>query len=89
MPYTQFTPREVEARGEAIYRRRIRDKVSPAYTGQFLVIDIQSGAYEINGDDLIATQRLLAKYPRAVIYGLRIGYPTAYRIGRKSSQNQQ
>ena len=29
----------------------------------------------------MATKRLLAKHPNAVLYRLRIGFPTAYRIG--------
>ena len=56
------------------------DKVISKHKGKFLVIDIETGEYEINTDDLVATKQLLAKYPNAVIYGLRIGYPTAYRI---------
>lgn len=81
MPYTNYTSQEVESRGEAIYVQQIREKVDPQHKGKFLVIDIETGEYEINADDLVATKQLLAKYPNAVIYGLRIGYPTAYRIG--------
>jgi hypothetical protein len=54
-----------------------------------LVIDIESGAYEIDADDLTATKRLLASCPDAVIYGLRIGFPTAYRIGGRFAVNAQ
>lgn len=81
MPYLNYTPSEVELQGESIYRRQIRDKVEPKHKGKFLVIDIETGEYEIDADDLVATKRLLVKYPNAVIYGLRIGFPTAYRIG--------
>jgi hypothetical protein len=35
----------------------------------------------IDDDDLVATKRALAKRPEAVLYGLRIGYPAAYRLG--------
>jgi hypothetical protein len=81
MPYTNYTPQEVEARGEAIYEQRIRTEVEAKNKGKFLVIDIETGEYEIAPDDLIATKRLLAKCPNAILYGLRIGFPTAYRIG--------
>ncbi len=80
MPYINYTSQEVESRGEAIYVQQIRDKVNPKYKGKFLVIDIETGEYEIDADDLVATKQLLA--PNAVIYGLRIGYPTTYRIGK-------
>lgn len=81
MPYANVTPEEVESRGEAIYGQQIRDKVEPKHKGKFLVIDIETGEYEFNADDLVATKRLLAKHPNAVVYGLRIGFPAAYRIG--------
>ena len=81
MPYANFTSKEVASRGETIYRREIRDKVEPKHKGKFLVIDIETGEYEMNADDLVATKRLLAKHPDAVVYGLQIGSLTAYRIG--------
>ena len=85
MPYINYTSREVESRGEAIYVQQIRDKVISKHKGEFLVVDIETGEYEIHADDLIATKQLLAKHPNAVIYGLRIGYPSAYRIGSSFS----
>ena len=81
MQYDKYTCEEVVSQGETIYRQRLRDKVEPMHNGSFLVIDIETGAYEIDADDVVATKRLLASYPDAVIYGLRIGSPTAYRIG--------
>ena len=81
MSYTNYTPQEVESKGEAIYVRQIRDKLNPKHKGEFLVIDIETGEYDVNADDLVATKRLLTNSPNAVIYGLRIGFPTAYRIG--------
>ena len=89
MSYSDYTPQEIESRGEAIYVRQIRDKVNPEHKGKFVVIDIESGAYEVNADDLVATKRLLTNCPDAVIYGLRIGFPTAYRIGSGFSVKTQ
>ena len=81
MSYSNYTPQEIESRGEAIYVRQIRDKVNLKHKGKFVVIDIETGEYEVNEDDLAATKRLLTNCPNAVIYGLRIGFPTAYRVG--------
>ena len=89
MPYANYTSKEVASRGEAIYKREIRDKVKSKHKGKFLVIDIETGEYEMNGDDLVATKRLLAKHPNAVVYGLQIGSPTAYRIGGHFSVKTQ
>lgn len=81
MSYTNYTPEEVASRGKAIYGGQIRDKVESKHKGEFLVIDIETSEYEMHAEDLVATKRLLAKHPDAVIYGLRIGFPSAYRIG--------
>jgi hypothetical protein len=81
MPYPRYSPQEVEARGEAIYRQQIRSRVEPGNRGKYLVIDIETGDYEVAADDLEATKRALAKRPEAVLYGLRVGYPTAYTLG--------
>ena len=81
MAKANYSPEETAARSEAIYLQRIRATVEPAHRGEFLVVDIETGDYEIGPDDLAATKRALAHHPDAVLYGLRIGSPTAYRLG--------
>ncbi|MCI0392215.1 MAG: hypothetical protein MOB07_26085 [Acidobacteria bacterium] len=89
MPYANYTPEEVEVRGKAIYVGQIRDRVEAENKGKFVVIDIETGDYEIDTDDLRATMRALAKRPAAILYGLRIGYPTAYRLGGRFRLNER
>jgi hypothetical protein len=55
--------------------------VEAGNNGKFVVIDVESGDYEIDRDDLAATKRLLSKRPVAALYGLRVGCPTAYTLG--------
>ena len=81
MPSTKYSREEVATRGEAMYEQEIRHKVEGQCKGQYLVLDIETGEYEIHQDDLVATKRALAKRPDAVLYGLRIGYRAAYRLG--------
>ena len=64
-----------------IDEQQIRNKVKAKYKGKFLVIDIETGEYEVDADDLMTTKRLLAKRPDAILYGLRIGFLTPYQIG--------
>jgi hypothetical protein len=80
MPYPGFTTEEVGRRGSALYDQQIRGKVEADHAGRFLVVEITTGAYEIAEDDLTASERALAKNPNAVLYGLRIGSPAAYRL---------
>ena len=81
MPYASYLPGDVESRGEQIYQQRIRAEVEPGNHGKFVVLDIETGEFEVDEDDLQATKRMPAKRPEAVLYGLRIGYPTAYTLG--------
>lgn len=72
---------EVAERGEALYDREIRPRVEGCRTGSYVVLDIESGEYEVDVDDLAATKRLLKRCPNAIVYGLRVGRSAAYRLG--------
>ncbi len=82
MPDKTLIPADIESRGEAIYRERIRHLVEPHEKGKFVVIEIYSGDYEIGERDADATKRLLNRHPGGVTWAVRVGYPTAYRWTR-------
>lgn len=73
-----YVPGEITALGEAIYREQVQHQVGPVKTGTFVVIDVETGDYEIDERDATATRRLLERRPNAVTYGLRVGYRAAY-----------
>jgi len=76
-----LTPEEVTRRGDALYQETIRAQVEDQHPGEFILIDIDSGAYEVDADDMAAEARLYARRPDGVMYLLRIGSPAAYTIG--------
>jgi hypothetical protein len=76
-----FTAEEIGRRGQALYEQELRSQVEAEHKGKFLILDIDSGDYEIDADDLTASKRLLARKPSALLYGVRIGSTTAYRLG--------
>jgi hypothetical protein len=81
MPTQRISADEICRRGEEIYESRLRSRFdSPENRGKFLVIDVESGDYELGADDLEATERILAKHPAAMTFGLRIGYQAAYDL---------
>ncbi len=51
--------------------------------GTFVAIDIETGAYEIDADELAASDRLLARVPGAQIWLQRIGSRYVRRFGRR------
>lgn len=76
-----YSNEEIGRIGEEIYRRDIRPKVMPQQKGKFLIIDIETGDYEIDDDDLSAEEILRARRPDGVFFGMRIGYTSAYTLG--------
>lgn len=85
MLQTRYTDEEVVRRGEALYEKQIKPEVKDTDRGKFLALDIESGAYEIDANELTALNRVKSKNPDAVLYMLRIGRPAAYRLGRAGS----
>ncbi|MBC8873698.1 MAG: hypothetical protein H8E44_30030 [Planctomycetes bacterium] len=88
MPYANYSLEEVESRGEEVCEQQIRQDVEVGNKGKFVVIDIETGEYEVDDDDLQAPKRALAKRSDAVLYGLRIGYPAAYTLGGHITMEQ-
>ena len=81
MAMEKYTIDEVCDRGEKIYEERIKHLVEPDQNGKFIVIDIESGDYEIDEDEIVADERLYKRLPNAVGYLGRIGCRAAYRMG--------
>ncbi len=86
MAVRDYKPGEVAARGEAIYREEIQPRIEPIEKGTFVVIDVETGDYEIDARDAAATRRLLQRRPSAVTYGVRVGHRAAYsHVGGRCS----
>ncbi len=85
MPEVLDTDEQVVRRGEALFEERIRPELDEQERGKFLVVDVETGDYELDADELQALKRAKAKKPEAVLYMLRLGYPTAYRLGRRAA----
>lgn len=83
MAQRRYTNAEIIRRGEALYARAIRSKVEGKQRGEFLVLDIETGNYEIDMDERTALDRLQRKTPDAVPYVLRIGFPTTVKLGQR------
>jgi hypothetical protein len=88
MPQTKYTPEEIGRIGTEIYRRQLRSQVMPQHKGKFLILDIESGDYEIDADDTSAEERLRARRPAGVLFGLRLGYTSAYTLSGRMIEDE-
>lgn len=75
---------EFARRGNEIYERDIQPRLEKQDEGKFIVIDIETGAYEVDVDEIAAFDRLRARYPEAQIWLRRVGSPYARRFGPRN-----
>jgi hypothetical protein len=69
---------ELSERAEAIYAERLRHLVETEENiGKMLIIEVESGDYEIDKLGIESAHKLQALHPGAPLYGIRIGYKTA------------
>ena len=81
MPPEGYKTGEVADLGEAIYEEKIRHLVEPSEKGKLILIDVESGDYEIDENHFDAFDRLKERQPNAVAYMGRIGYRAAFSLG--------
>lgn len=72
MSIENYRPGEISSLDKAIYRKKIKHLVELQEKGKFIVIDVESGDYEIDEQDVVASSRLRARRPNAVTYGVII-----------------
>ena len=77
----RYSKEEFARRGDEIYERVLRPTLERGNEGRFVAIDIETGAYEIDADELAASDRLLDRLPNAQIWLRRIGSRYAHRFG--------
>ena len=81
MGHSRYSTDEIVARGKEIYEQQLKSKLEPQNNGKFLVIDIETGEYEIDEDDLTAALRAYKKNPDGARYEMQIGYATSGTLG--------
>ena len=81
MGHPRYKTEEIAARGREVYEKQLKKQLESKYLGKFLVIDIETGEYELDDDDLTASMRAYRKKPNGARYGMRIGSADAGTIG--------
>jgi hypothetical protein len=81
MPTPTYSKEEHARLGNEIYERDIAPQVESTNRGRIVAIDVVSRAFEIADRGLDAANRLLARFPNAQIWCVRIGFPAVHRFG--------
>lgn len=79
--HPRYSKEEFARRGDEIYECEIRPHLKADDTGKFVVIDVETGDYEMDSEELTASDRLLARRPQAQVWLRRIGSRYARRFG--------
>jgi hypothetical protein len=77
----RYSREEFARRGDLLYERDILPALGQSHEGKFVVIDIETGAYEVDADELAASDRLLARVPNAQVWLTRVGSRYARTFG--------
>jgi hypothetical protein len=77
MPQVTSDRHELARRGQAYYDQFLRATLEADHKGEYLVLDVETGDYELDEDEMAAIQRARAKHPRRAFYILRVGYRAA------------
>jgi len=77
----RYSKEEFARRGDAIYEKEVRPQLKAGDVGTFAAIDIESGVYELDADELKAGKKLRQRIPDAQIWMVRVGCRSVHRIG--------
>lgn len=73
---------EVAHRARQLYENSIRQEVETEKNiGKMVIVDIETGAYEVDKTGIKAAHNLMAKHPYARLFGIYIGYNVAVSLG--------
>jgi hypothetical protein len=78
---TRYSREEVARRGDEIYEREVLPRMGPEDEGKLALIDVQTGDYEVDRDEIAASDRLLARHPDAQVWTRQVGSRYARRFG--------
>jgi hypothetical protein len=80
-PQPRYSKEEFARRGDEIYERDVLPCLTAADEGKFALIDIESGDYEVDRDEIAASDRLFARRPDAQVWFRQVGSRYARRFG--------
>lgn len=83
-PHPRYSKEEFARRGNEIYEREVLPHLSAEEVGKFVAIDIETGAFETEADEIGASRLLLARNPEAQIWFRLVGSPYTRRFGPRS-----
>jgi hypothetical protein len=70
----------IVARGQKIYDEKLRSILEPEHNGKYVVIDVDTGEYEVDEDHLAASDRAHKNKPGKVLFATKVGFGALGRL---------
>jgi hypothetical protein len=77
----RYSKEEFARRGDALYEKEVRPQLKAGDEGKFAAVDIESGEFALDADELRAGNKLRKRIPEAQIWMVRVGSRSVHRIG--------
>jgi len=77
----RYSKEEFARRGDAIYEADVLPRLTAADEGTFVAIDIETGNFELDVDELAVCDKLSARIPDAQIWLVKVGSRYLHRFG--------
>ena len=84
----RYGKEEFARRSDLIYENDIRPQLKATAEGMYAAIDIESGKYELDEDEMEAGERLRTRLPDAQIWMVRVGSRAVHRFGGRDRRGQ-
>jgi hypothetical protein len=88
MPTTQRSLNELAALGGDIFDRQVRPTLRPEDNGKFVAIDIETGEYELDKNEMKAAERLRKRVADPQIWSVHVTLGRLHRFGGHGLREQ-
>jgi hypothetical protein len=78
----RYSKEEFARRGDALVESKVRPNLTEADEDKFVAIDIETGEYELDKNELRAADRLRKRVPDAQIWLVHVTFGYLHRFGR-------
>ena len=84
----RYSKEEFARRGDALIESKVRPQLTAADEGKFVAIDIETGEYELDKNEMKAADRLRKRVPEAQIWLVHATLGYLHRFGGHDVRSQ-
>ena len=79
---------QIAEAGKQFYEENLKSILEPQENGKFVSIEPESGEYFVAQTDVEAAIKGKEMFPERILFLMRIGFPTAHKIGGYGTRNR-